>query len=210
MNKYQKVCEEYKKPKQILLNAEMVRAILDGRKTQTRRLQKEPKEFWYWYQQILYVRENWRIGGWNEHKQAIAVDYQADDYIREEWIEIEDEERFERYWAQCTEDAEKAGAETNMGGRYEWYPGDSPCRWRPSIHMPKEVARIFLKVTNVRVERLQDISNRDIRAEGVCDFGCTAHRANFQAVWNKIYAEKGYGWEENPWVWVIEFEVMDI
>ncbi|GMO28587.1 MAG: hypothetical protein Ta2B_09350 [Termitinemataceae bacterium] len=101
-------------------------------------------------------------------------------------------------------------------------------KWKPSIHMPREAARIFLKVRNVCVERLQNISEEDAKAEGVNsnkfvnDYGCgykcpKIHKCQycsesklqsraFMCLWDSLYAKKGYGWDTNPYVWVYEFE----
>ena len=76
-------------------------------------------------------------------------------------------------------------------------------KWRPSIHMPREAARIFLRVTDVRVERLQDIDDDGVAAEGF-EIG-----APFDELWDSTIKKADhalYGWEANPWVWVIEFE----
>jgi hypothetical protein len=92
-------------------------------------------------------------------------------------------------------------------------------RWKPSIHMPREAARIFLEVKNVRIERVQDITEDDAKSEGVeehgifNDFdgyehiavGLTTPRQEFCGLWDTLNAKKGYSWERNPWVWVIEF-----
>ena len=93
----------------------------------------------------------------------------------------------------------------------ECLPGENN-RWYPSIHMPKEAARIWLKVTDVRVERLQDITEIQAQAEG-CNSGlltgpCNA-RGQFENLWNRTIKKSDidtYGWKANPWVWVIEFE----
>jgi hypothetical protein len=80
-------------------------------------------------------------------------------------------------------------------------------RWHPSIHMPKEAARIFLRVTNVRVERLQDMTDDDAEAEGCFDYTSTA--LGFPDVWDSTIKKSNldfYGWDANPLVWVIEFE----
>jgi hypothetical protein len=87
--------------------------------------------------------------------------------------------------------------------------------WKPSIHMPKEAARLFLCVTDVRVERLQTISETDAKAEGVSE-GVTiinngkdaivSYINPFILLWNSINGKRGYGWEQNPWVWVISFK----
>jgi hypothetical protein len=70
--------------------------------------------------------------------------------------------------------------------------------------MPFEACRLFLKITNIRVERLQKISNEDIRKEGAATFGCTTHRLNWQILWESVYGQES--WNSNPWVWVIEFK----
>ena len=72
-----------------------------------------------------------------------------------EWVEIPDEKRFNKYWIDSTDDAGDAGLELDADGEYHWEPGNAPTRWRPSIFMPREAARIFLRVTDVRVERLR-------------------------------------------------------
>ncbi len=91
--------------------------------------------------------------------------------------------------------------------------------WRPSIHMPKEAARIWLKVTNVRVERLQDITVEDALAEGMDKYirlngelDENSIITSFIGIWNSTIKKSDldrYGWEANPYVWVIEFEVCD-
>lgn len=265
--------------KPILFNTEMVRAILSGRKTQTRRVvkakppysQKQLCErenyrsaeeveqlaksgriasvgFWtpysgyvthrepaYQIGDILYVRETWRVGAWDEHTGSIAVDYKADNQAREEWIKVAGDEIFERYWIQSTNDAINAGLQYNENGQYHWEPGKGPTRWRPSIHMPKTAARLFLKVTDVGVERLQDITEADAKAEGIKSYfthkehGGEWHESNsvlvgtdntystrkkaFAELWDstiKTQALDLYSWKANPWVWVYEFERMSV
>jgi hypothetical protein len=87
--------------------------------------------------------------------------------------------------------------------------------WRPSIHMPREAARIFLLVTNVRVERVQDITEEDAKAEGCHErllndgwknIGKLTARDDFIMLWEYLNAKRGYGWDTNPWVWVVKFE----
>ena len=89
--------------------------------------------------------------------------------------------------------------------------------WRPSIHMPREAARIFLRVKNVRVERLRDITEEDARDEGILlSYGASDkrvcrfqnYRDAFRALWDDLNKKRGYGWNMNPWVWVVEFEHM--
>jgi hypothetical protein len=77
--------------------------------------------------------------------------------------------------------------------------------WRPSIFMPREACRIFLRVKSVRVERVQEISEEDAKAEGV-KRSLYRWSQEFHWLWDSINAERGFGWDKNPWVWVIEFE----
>ncbi len=210
----------------ILFNTDMVRAILDGRKTVTRRLVKhdvdailnspyhkehpevEDKQIIsklcmppYQPEDTMYVRETWRVGAWDVHNQMIAFDYK--DGTCGELTYIHDRELFERLVNQFRDDARKAKCEYN-GVDFVWKKGNSPCRWHPNIHMPKEAARIWLKIKAVRVERLQDMeteNDQNYIAEGVKD------KHDFIRVWDSTVSDREhYGWYANPWVWVIEFE----
>lgn len=215
--------------KPILFNTEMVRAILNGRKTVTRRVIKQSTNktfdpFWE-----CYTNDNGKV-------VLLKAPYRPGDilYVRETWGD----------YRECEEDGE---------GLYYLYRADYPdwattyqhpdgmtCdlpKWHPSIHMPRNAARIFLRVTDVRVERLQDIDE-----DGVCDEGaeklisgcehmdysvmppepcyntnqCEDCIINYgypelfgKRVWNdtiKPADRDRYGWDANPWVWVIEFE----
>ena len=228
----------------ILFNTEMVQAIMDGRKTVTRRCVKflnaenpnwtgyvkdglmlyngtnEPciKLCQYQPGDILYVRETWRVGAWDVRNQMIAFDYK--DGTCGELTYIHDRELFERLVNQSREDARKAKCEYN-GVDFIWEKGKSPCRWHPSIHMPKEAARIWLKVKDVRVERLQEITEEQAKAEGAIDNRGFIHppddeynsihtaKEHFEQIWNSTIKKSDldrYGWDANPYVWVIEFE----
>lgn len=189
--------------KPILFNTEMVRAILDGRKACTRRLVKLPS---YIKQQEDGLYTLWAEGTCYENQYLeeiipyIKQPYQPGDilYVRETW--------------------KKA---PNGYFYYEdWQRNDiaDVTKWKPSIHMPKEAARIWLKVTDVRVERLQEITEVGIRKEGIevnpneCagkfDFISELFFL-FQRLWNSTIKKSDldrYGWESNPYVWVIEFE----
>lgn len=224
------------------ISTEMVRAILDGRKTCTRRLVKFlPGENSQWtgyirdglmlyngrnepcitkapHQpgDILYVRETWRVGAWDIFNQMIAFDYK--DGTCGELTYIHDRELFDRLVNQSRNDARQAKCEYN-GADFVWEKGKSPCRWRPSIHMPKEAARIWLKVTDVRVERLQEITEDGAKAEGAnfkngknVGFEEKMNRTaieRFTEIWNGTIKKSDldrYGWNANPYVWVISFE----
>ena len=180
----------------ILFNTEMVRAILEGRKTCTRRVLKQPFE----------VHPNGYITKprGNERLCPYIPPYQPGDilYVRETWCK---------------------GSYGNEKEKY-YYKADNNnffCTWHPSIHMPKEAARIFLKVTDVRVERLQEITMDDCHREGIniatssVTDGETLNRNHdfslekFEALWDSTVKKSDldtYGWDANPYVWVIEFE----
>lgn len=234
--------------KPILFNTEMVRAILDGRKSCTRRIVKPQWEECshckyvhneYIYDKlaenvycakcgyplvperrapyqpgdILYVRETWRVGAWDIFNQMIAFDYK--DGTCGELTYIHDRELFDRLVNQSRNDARQAKCEYN-GVDFVWEKGKSPCRWHPSIHMPKEATRIWLKVTDVRVERLQEINGDDALAEGVDKYIHANGTLNedqtitsFIGIWNSTIKKSDrdrYGWNASPWVWVIKFE----
>jgi hypothetical protein len=165
----------------------------------------------------LWVREKWRIGAWDEDRGAVAIDYF--DGPRREWIEVPgptlDGELFNRLWQQSTDDARAAGLTPDDDGRYQWAPGESPCRWRLSIHMPRWASRITLEITDVRVERLQDISIHDAMKEGVVETNenlrglgpCLEWCYAYEDLWRSINGPES--WAANPWVWVIEFKKLE-
>lgn len=195
----------------ILFNADMVRAILDGRKTVTRRVIKpQPEVFGK-----AYIYKGAIRSGAGMAKGSM---YQPGDilYVRETWLRIES-----CIYCMCySEPPEQDGCYL-----YRATHGDAKgLRWRPSIHMPKAAARIWLKVTDVRVERLQDMYVDDAIKEGAWGNGkpnipfsilgekypnaCNA-TASFAHLWDSTIKKTGlnrYGWDANPWVWVIEFE----
>lgn len=205
----------------ILFSGEMVRAILEGRKTQTRRvIQPQPPATvtgagmyalmpprngnayrWDWTPLIanagkvsrgyypgdrLWVRETWRIVG--RIGSDYLVEYAADKAIRE--IDVGWEGPTPELDAQIHQE-----------------------RCHPSIHMPRWASRLTLEIVKVRVERVQDISApHDCCAEGVqcpaanSSEGPEKHRQFFRELWDKINSKRGFGWDANPWVWVIEFK----
>lgn len=219
--------ELLKEAKPILFNTEMVRAILEGRKTVTRRVIKPQPTYshrdgftWnghaygtdfpptfrgagynlccaapYKVNDILYVRETWQC--WRAHRYEANADIMfkaGGDGVRLQFANG------------STDSINRVDYDTFVD-KYFSHRGE----WRPSIHMPKEVARIILKVTGVRVERLQDIMkdppgpNNQVVREG-CIYGC-----DFIAVWQSTIKKdqlQYYGWDANPYVWVIEFELV--
>lgn len=180
--------------KPILFNTEMVRAILDGRKSCTRRLVKffsgeNPR----W---TGYIKDGLMLYNGKNEPCIRKAPYQPGDtlYVRETW--------------------KKA-----PNGYYyyeDWQRGDIAdiTKWKPSIHMPKEAARIWLRVTDVRVERLQEINAEGIRNEGISSMA--VHVGDMEIalkewknLWNSTVKKSDincYGWDANPWVWIIEFE----
>jgi hypothetical protein len=185
--------------KPIIFNSEMVRAILDDRKTQTRRIIKNPQKLeglmlkgeasqWCPYGGVgdtIWVREGFRyaIFGLGCGGKASGIEYKSGG--------IKFAKKAHKY-AKQPKNKDKHGHHA---------------RWRPSIHMPRWAARIFLEITGLRVERVQDISEEDTKAESVVirNIGETWWRA-FHNLWDSINAKRGYGWDKNPWVWVIEFK----
>lgn len=224
--------------KPILFNTDMVRAILEGRKTVTRRLpSKKIEDKWLKYDEwvvavappgstsltekefyekyppyqpgdILYVRETWNISNMWSSGNKVTFIYRGDKSEEDSAMTISvSDGTFDKYGEMM----------------YENMP-----EWRPSIHMPKEAARIFLKVTDVRVERLRDMTDKDALNEGAqgvrCDhaslgpYGCTdcmntgwlePPMVEFMQIWDSTIKKSDIdrcGWDANPWVWVIEFE----
>ena len=200
------------------ISTEMVRAILDGRKTCTRRLVKFlPGENSKW---TGYIKDGLMLYNGRNEPCIRNAPYQPGDilYVRETW---------------CALPVNEAGH--MRGHSIYYYRADGNLRpegwrgkWRPSTQMPKEAARIWLWVTDVMVERLQDITyNGALRegSEGIrCDHvalgvhGCTdcmntgwiePPQVEFMQIWNSTIKKSNldrYGWDANPWVWVIEFE----
>ena len=186
--------------KPILFNTEMVRAILDGYKTCTRRIVKDsiPDDAMWGYTAFTpkgYIScRGVYADGYGEG--FFKLPYQSDDilYVRETWGHPISLNSNKQYVFRADKIAESG------------FKNDSHI-WHPSIHMPKEAARIWLKVTDVRVERLQDMTDDDAEAEGCFDYTSTA--LGFPDVWDSTIKKSdldSYGWNANPWVFVIEFE----
>lgn len=194
----------------ILFNGDMVRAILDGRKTATRRVVK------YKYDNTEMKIRTDKYGtrlieiqkdiegethgkypdGRTWHRLLPYIEreapYKKGDilYVRETWTYHDGAVDGIIYKARCPEKLAKSK------------------KWRPSIHMPKQAARIWLKVTGVRVERLQDIGLEDCMREGI-DADRTGLFARFSMLWDSTIKKPDldrYSWDADPWVWVIEFE----
>ena len=221
--------------KPILFNTEMVRAILDGRKTCTRRVikpQPDEKHIYplgyvtdstekknvgcfgfgideysgsvqyakqpYHPGDILYVRETWQC--WRAHRYEATADIRfraGGDDVRLQFANG------------STDSIDRYDFDTFV---HKWFSHNG--EWKPSLFMPKEAARIWLKVTDVRVERLQEIASEQISREGVeVEYPHVLNgeekRYAFSTLWNSTIKKTDldrYGWDANPFVWVIEFE----
>ncbi|EPK0101249.1 TPA: hypothetical protein ACNVBB_000128 [Klebsiella aerogenes] len=205
----------------MIFNGEMVRAILDGRKTQTRRIVKGAdgavkfcKEWDINGEEIFVVLGEKDHTGMNPVLGAISCPFGAVGeriWVRETWAEA----------GACAPDLKlyRANYPEHVPSIYENVPPAEEIRWTPSIHMPRWASRILLEITDVRVELLNAISEEDARAEGIIDGGCLncgepepCGCANpepdatdaFAYLWQSIYGQEN--WNANPWVWVIEFK----
>ena len=208
--------------KPILFNTEMVRAILEGRKGATRRSVKGyiPDDAVWGYTaftpkgyiscrgtfadgyggiffklpcepgDILYVRETWQC--WRAHRYEATADIRfraGGDDVRLQFANGN------------TDSIDRLDYDTFV---HKWFSHNG--EWKPSLFMPKVAARIWLKVTDVRIERVQDMTDDDAEAEGCFDYTSTA--LGFPDVWDSTIKKSDldrYGWNVNPWVWVIEF-----
>ena len=187
----------------IIFNSPMVRAILAGTKTQTRRAVKpQPAAdlgymMGYSQQYAIQCGEDWP----DDARDRVRCPYGAPGdrlWVRETWGHwgmIEPESDCIIYRA----DADQSGIV-----------------WHSSIHMPRWASRILLEVVAVRVERVQDISEADALAEGMLleekwtpDLRYPA-RAAYAKLWDEINAKRGYPWAANPWVWVVEFKRLEV
>ena len=183
------------KAKPILFSTPMVQAIMDGRKTMTRRVchiltLNYPKRAYPGETAEAYMKR------WNTSPK-----HQIGDVL---WVR--------ETWCQC---ATINGwlDDVSLYGYKADYDRVVPWKWKPSIHMPREAARLFLRVTDVRVEKLQSITNEDGKREGVCGLCYDAQTGDedyditfFKVLWDGLNAKRGYGWDTNPWVWVYTFE----
>lgn len=221
--------EILREAKPILFNTEMVKAILDDRKTVTRRNAFQ-LESGYQYKGIYWAElpVKKRICASFHHEDGtdihVPVPYFSGEYlyVRETWTK----EGKEYYYRADFDSDFLSSCETLSGGyphECTYHPGCEGCtrestriRWKPSIHMPKEAARLFLRVKDVRAEKLWKIDKAGAEAEG-CYSGPLLDGGEYHVnpisefirVWNSTVmpAERDrYGWEANPFVWVIEFE----
>jgi hypothetical protein len=256
------------KERPILFSGPMVRAIIEGRKTQTRRAVRPQPELGPDYVVCATChRRKCVLGGSMPPEMAQGMcdadycdgyygapapselfpgesrgDFGFPDgwagkcpygapgdllYVRETWQPLTKNDR-----SIVTLRGQAGGGDWSVGfpsdgDLAEWWLNNTRATWRPSIHMPKWAARIWLRVTDVRVERVQDISEEDCDAEGLfnesglhlwhcsgqqfhpdqpCACGDNSPEDEFGVLWDSINAKRGFGWDVNPWVWVVSFE----
>ena len=204
------------KERPIIFNTEMVKAILDGRKTQTRRVVK-PQPLYTILNPIMLAKDAASPSGFSFISDEIddirlkcPYGVHSDRlWVRETWALIDNRE----FGGTSHLEYKAYTGDPYPGG---WPPEeakgnpDAP-KWKPSIFIPKKYARIWLEIKNIRVERLQDISVKDLYAEGYPRPDSQywdAARKWFHALWQSINGKK-YPWESNPWVWVVEFRKLN-
>ena len=241
------------KERGMIFNSEMVRAILDGRKTQTRRIMKvQPESNQLGLLLITDSTKHRDIGKYHWAESNATGNHVRSKlfsspfgavgeriWVRETWATLGNEDGCYVDWEDnlCKGDERsaariyRASCEQRPGDYGLWsIPDDAYWKphtkehkfegaWRPSIHMPRWASRILLEITDVRVERLNAISEEDARAEGIIDGGCLncgepepCGCANpepdatdaFAYLWQSIYGQEN--WNANPWVWVISFK----
>lgn len=240
----------------ILYSTEMVQAVLEGRKTQTRRvitpnntlgfevkkslldfsaiypngslgvkvLKADDQTLWRghckWQKDnLLWVRETWKPVGWSEDGSDWNIKYRAGgtNRITPHMFDDGTGQKELDFWIKLSDELDDASCPQDEDTYLYQDVGDY-LRWKPSIHMPKKAARIWLRVEDVRCEALHDISEEDAKAEGVkstaeitpdgSDYTGLYATEWFSRLWDSINKSRGYGWNKNPWVWVVKFELI--
>nr|EKX4032403.1 hypothetical protein [Enterobacter cloacae] len=210
----------------MIFNGEMVRAILDGRKTQTRRIMKvQPSDGFHpthngydldlnahWYTPGVVDKNGYLqpakkdVFGVADENEGYTCPFGAVGdriWVRETWAEAgAGAPDLKLYRANYPE---------HVPTHYENVPPDDEIRWTPSIHMPRWASRLTLEITGVRVERLASVSDEDAGKEGYpanpAPYGGTMDKwLWFRGLWDSIYPDQSF--RHNPWVWVIEFKVV--
>ena len=237
----------------IIFSGDMVRAILDGRKTQTRRVFRDPRGHEPAHpmsiHQMLacYPTADGKGFIFWDHDYPGTAEFTKKAY-KNGGFRCPYGQPGDRLWCR-----EKWGTSPNLDhvkpcdlppGAPVYYAADDICdsggwrveHWRASIHMPRGCSRIMLEVARVRVQRVQDITEEDATAEGMCyaaggccewcngaghnhtwPSGCPhcggtghSHLIHFQALWDRINLRRGCGWDASPWVWVIDFQPLPV
>ncbi|MBH3202605.1 hypothetical protein I5N04_01895 [Serratia marcescens] len=208
------------KERPVIFNSEMVRAILNGRKTQTRRVMKPQPEPCYrgghwWpsnaFKTMLHIEEQMQNGqgGWKGLAGDACPFGQVGDqlWVRETFRLFDEDKECDCIDFPCN-------CPPHGTPIYRASNDDIESKWTPAIHMPRKDCRLLLEITAVRVERLNDISEEDARAEGVAPSQHiitppeALYRVGFLNLWQSIYGAEN--WSANPWVWVIEFKHVEV
>jgi hypothetical protein len=213
--------EKAMKERPILFNGEMVRAILEGRKVQTRRPIKNrnnilPKG------EFLGLRQG---GQWctNPNPNLLWAQF----YTEKDVFFIDGEKNIDPHLFKCPfgQPGDRLWVRETWAKHQEYYNNGAPVfpeklcylykadgihsdKWRPSIHMPREASRITLEIDEIRVERVQDITNDDAYHEGT-EGSPIAAKLKFKFIWDDIYSKQDLSWRENPWVWAVKFHVVE-
>ncbi|EPL6258401.1 TPA: hypothetical protein ACXGAW_001284 [Klebsiella pneumoniae] len=215
------------KERGMIFNGEMVRALLDGRKTQTRRPikwkqtrfteigEREDGSKWPWSEDAEHACDFWHpcpfgaVGDriWVRETWGVVSHAFSDDGLMIDWVP--DRPTTAIHEMPFGNGYYSGYAIYAADGDFTWgdddgYEDGRSC-WKPSIHMPRAASRILLEITGVRVERLRSMSQDDARAEGViAASGPMEAGLAFRELWDSIYGEES--WKANPWVWVLEFK----
>jgi len=221
--------------KPILFSGEMVRAILEGRKTQTRRVIK-PQPFFNEFaigtyhptiidKQGEYAPGEAVFGIWELHDGGWAIKCPYGQIGDQLWVRETFAAAIENNYLKPSDlEGLYIYYKANTGNDWERQStGEVLGQWRPSIHMPRWASRIQIEIKNMSVERVQDVSEEDavkegvLSAQGIQDYktkplsfaaGRTTPKDAFSELWDSINEKRGFSWDSNPWVWVLEFEVI--
>jgi len=201
----------YMTEKPIIFNAEMVRAILDGRKSQTRRVIKnmpeQPNKTWYFdaYRPDGNKGVNWNW--WEPSGRMLLPQIKCPYgkkgdrlYVKETWGEDPAYCDGVQYKADWTEEYHKHARD------------HSTWKWKSPRYMPRTKSRINLEIIDIRVEKIQDITVNDAGEEGISDERFADWIGNYKLaykdLWDSVNKKRGYGWDTNPWAWVMEFKCL--
>jgi hypothetical protein len=225
----------------ILFSGPMVRAILDGQKTQTRRVIKSPAKNMQkdgcqvirrnpdndpWYKDYIWSMRT-STGVWGDYTNEKFLKFcpygvpcdrlwvRETFYAWGKWEPYLDGKKDRWRFLDHTDEKHPIKYPATEGNRFYQGPanGGDDYHCRPSIFMKRKYSRIALEVTGVIVERVQDISDCDSLAEGIKPLDVAARgyidaRVAFRVLWDSINAKRGYSWDTNPWVWVVEFRMI--
>lgn len=211
--------------KPILFSTPMVQAILENRKSMTRRVVASRIADRFVLDSTGKLLGSYRASVGDVYPTVDDAPYEVGDvlWVRETWERLDCSSCEGDFTGRCFNEPDKNDGCYVYRATHD-IAGDA--RWHPSIHMPREAARLFICITGVKIESVQDITEEDARCEGAvktypytCSAtGKTAHmqdengtfRDGFACLWDFINTKRGYGWDANPWVWVYEFNRMEV